>query len=220
MNLLIVLKVMIQLQSPPITHPTKSTSGSCNDSFVKMSNLKISSFLGKEVDHPWHLISYHSTFRKLWELLIMGLIIYGIFWYPLAMAFLDRTPWPTGVLIVEIVSIAIFILDILVNIRTTYSNENNEEIIDSKMMKRNYMKSRLFLIDVITVLPIPEILLIVLIGSAQQWFIYSLVILIRMLRVFKILIYLKNRNLKGVSRLLRLFVTFFLIVRVLERLSL
>ncbi len=142
----------------------------------------------------------------------MCLIIYGIYWYPLAVAFLFKTPWPTGVLIVEIVSIVIFLLDIVVNIRTTYSNENNEEIIDSKMMRRHYMKSPMFLIDVITVIPIPEIILIALIGSSQQWFVYSLVILIRMLRVFKLLIYLKNRNLKGISRLLRLFVTFFLIV--------
>jgi len=169
-------------------------------------------FLGKEVDHPWHLISYHSTFRKVWELLMMCLILYGIFWYPLAVAIIFKDPWPLGVLIVEIVSIGIFILDIIINMRTTYSNDNNEEIIDSKMMRRKYLKSKMFLIDLITVLPIPEIILIVLIGSHEQWFVYSLVILVRMLRVFKALMYLKNRNLKGFPKLLRIFITFFLIV--------
>jgi len=169
-------------------------------------------FLGKEVDYPWHIISYHSNFRKLWNLIIIALITYEIFWYPLAAAFLEKDSWPVGSLVFEILSICIFVIDMIVNIRTTYSNENNEEIIDGKMMKNNYIKGKLFLVDVITTLPIPEITLGIASHSENRWLIYSLVMLVRMLRVFKIPVYLENRTLGFLSKLLKLFVTFFLII--------
>lgn len=169
------------------------------------------------MDYPWHIISYHSNFRKLWNLVIIALIIYEIFWYPLAAAFLEDDSWPVGSLVFEIFSIFIFVTDMIVNIRTTYSNENNEEIIDGKMMKTNYIKGKLFLVDVITTLPVPEIVLAISSNSHHKWLIYSLVILVRMLRVFKIPAYLQNRTLGFLTKLLKLFITFFLIVSEIKR---
>jgi len=178
------------------------------------------SFLGKELDYPWHIISYHSAFRKYWNLFIVAIIFFEIFWYPLAATFMPWGPWPLGLLIFEIITIPIFLLDIMLNIRTTYSNENNEEIIDSTMMKKNYLTTKLFIIDAVTVLPIPEILLLILISAEAQWLVYSLCVLVRMLRVFKIHIYLQNQVFSTLAKLLRLFLSFFIAVRALVLFSL
>jgi len=167
-------------------------------------------FLGKELDYPWHIISYHSTFRKLWNIFIVMIILYEIFWYPLAATFIRTEAWPLGIFIFELISIGIFLIDILVNIRSTFSNENNEEIIDTGMIRRNYLKKPLFIIDVATVLPIPEIVLLILVKSSVQWQVYSLVILIRLLRIFKISEYLQNRVFSIFAKLLKIFIMFFL----------
>ena len=165
------------------------------------------------MDFPWHIISYHSRFRNIWNLFITIIIIYEVLWYPAAVTFIYAEAWPLGNLVFEIVSIFIFLLDIIINIRTTYSNENNEEIIDSKMMKDNYLKSKLFIIDVISVIPLPEILLLIMMGSSKKWIVYSLTILLRMLRAYKVQKYTQHQTRGVIARLLKLFIIFFLLVK-------
>lgn len=45
----------------------------------------------------------------------------------------------------------------MVNLRTTYFNEDNEEIIDARMIAKNYVYSINFIIDVASAFPISEI---------------------------------------------------------------
>lgn len=98
------------------------------------------------------------------------------------------------------------------NMRTTYSNENNEEIIDGKMMRNNYLSSKLFYIDVLTTFPLPEILLIIFIGHPKQWDIYDVLLLIRMLRIFKIPHYIGNRTYSTLEKLLHILLPFAVVL--------
>ena len=170
------------------------------------------SFLGEEVKYPKFIIPYRSKFRKIWNIFIIALIIYEIWWYPFGCTFIFGEPWSIGFLVFEIISLFIFGLDIAINFRTTYSNENNEEIVDPKMTSKKYMKSKLFIVDVITVLPLPEILLLILMISDDQWKVYSLIVLIRMLRVIKISAYLENRVVGIILKLILLIIISLIVV--------
>ena len=170
------------------------------------------SFLGKKVSYPWHIISYHSRTRRLWNLFIALIIIYELLWYPYCCTFIYGDKWFRGSLVFEIVTVVIFLLDIFINMRTTYSNENNEEIIDGKMMRQKYFGSKLFFVDLITTIPIPEILLLVLVGNRREWEVYDLVLLIRMLRIFKIPHYLGNRTYSTFEKLLHILIPFAVLV--------
>ena len=46
--------------------------------------------------------------------------------------------------------LGIFYCDILINLRTTYYNELSAEIVDYKMILKNYMFSTYFIIDIIS----------------------------------------------------------------------
>jgi len=168
-------------------------------------------FLGKEVKYPKFVIPCQSTFRRFWNIFIMALIVYETFWYPLAFCFLYKDAWATGSLVFEIISVFIFAADIIINTRTTYNNKNNEEIVDTKMIRRRYLKSRMFIIDVLTTLPIPEIVLASLAGSDDQWLVFSILCLFRMFRLLKISTYLEDRNLTLRAKLIQFFIGCFLL---------
>ena len=49
----------------------------------------------------------------------------------------------------------IFIIDILMNFRTTYIDPfNGEEILDTKLIGKNYVKVGQFLLDILSTVPI------------------------------------------------------------------
>jgi len=143
---------------------------------------------------------------------MMCIISIQVFWYPIACTFIFGKRWPLSLLLFEIISLLVFSLDIIINMRTTYSNENNEEIIDTQMIRDNYIKSPHFVLDFITTLPLPELILMTLIGSPRQWEVYSLIIMVRMLRFLKAMVYLENMTLGFTLKLLRIFVTLFIVV--------
>ena len=98
------------------------------------------------------------------------------------------------------------------NMQTTYTNENNEEIVDVGMIRKGYLKSKMFLLDLITTLPIPEIVFAALSGSDDQWLVYSILCLLRMLRLIKISNYLEDRTLTLRAKLAQFFIGCFLMV--------
>lgn len=76
----------------------------------------------------------------------------------------------------DYISLGFFILDICVNLRTTYytSNilliilENNDEIIDPKKILKNYIGSTTFIIDLVSTVPISEITDLVVADSGSS----------------------------------------------------
>lgn len=177
---------------------------------MKGQSLILHRFLGEDLDYPHLVVPYASVFRKIWNMFIVAFIVYEALLYPMIAVFSQKLDG--GFFAVEIISIFIFVLDILINMRTTYSNENNEEIIDSKMMRDNYMKSKYFILDVITCFPISEILLGILANSDKSHSVYAIFKLIRLLRLLKVELYLKNMSLSPVFGLAKTFFSFCLLV--------
>ncbi len=57
----------------------------------------------------------------------------------------------------DIIILIFFIFDIILNCRTTFYNDDNEEIIDPKTIFLTYIKSPAFWIDICSAFPISEV---------------------------------------------------------------
>ena len=49
--------------------------------------------------------------------------------------------------------LVLFIIDIIINFRTTYFDEHSAEIVDAKMIALKYFKSIFFFMDLISIIP-------------------------------------------------------------------
>ena len=114
----------------------------------------------------------------------MILAIYNSFTIPIQFAFhLHSMDHPVYVLVDTFINV-IFILDMLVNFRTTYiDEETGEEITEPKEIASNYIKSK-FKIDLIGVIPYDDIARFwISCGSSHS---VNWIILIKMIRVLKV----------------------------------
>ncbi|XP_056143492.1 potassium voltage-gated channel subfamily H member 6a [Lampris incognitus] len=111
--------------------------------------------------HKWTILHY-SPFKAVWDWLILLLVIYTAIFTPYSAAFLlseveeDRrrtcgyTCNPLNV--VDLVVDVMFIVDILINFRTTYVNHNDEVVSQPGHIAQHYFKGW-FLIDIVAAIP-------------------------------------------------------------------
>ena len=89
-----------------------------------------------------------------WDLLIIVLAIYNCIMIPLNVAFSSDLADSTGIMIVERIIDVLFILDIVLNFRTTYINpKTNIEITTPYKVAKNYIHSIRFPVDVLASIP-------------------------------------------------------------------
>ena len=92
-----------------------------------------------------------------WDLIIAFFVLYSTFLSPIDIAF----EFEGSILILykigDYVTLGFFVLDILINCRTTYFTDSNDEIIDSKMITKTYLTSTMFIFDLVSTLPVAEI---------------------------------------------------------------
>lgn len=143
---------------------------------------------------------------------MLTLMLYMLFWYPITVSFVFNQEIPRKLIAFEIAKFALFLFDILINIWTTYLNDNNEEIVDPKMLRQAYMKSPRFIIDIVTTLPISELLLLILTKHDKRFAVYSLFKLVGLLRIIKIDYYYNNIRIPILLKVLWTFGIFFLLV--------
>ena len=83
---------------------------------------------------------------------------------------------------------AIFCMDILISFRTTYLNvKSGKEVIDSNKIARNYVVTGSFFIDLISTVPIDEIIQVTIKVNVKQIGLLGLIKTTRMLRLKKII---------------------------------
>lgn len=111
--------------------------------------------------HRWTILHY-SPFKAVWDWVILLLVIYTAVFTPYSAAFLlneveeDRrrtcgyTCNPLNV--VDLVVDVMFIVDILINFRTTYVNHNDEVVSHPGRIAQHYFKGW-FLIDIVAAIP-------------------------------------------------------------------
>lgn len=113
---------------------------------------------------PKYLILHNSKFKATWDWFVLALVIYTAIEIPYTAAFgqLDKGQKisPVGQLkngrylaISNIVVDCLFIVDILINFRSTYTRKGTDElVIDPRMIACNYLKTW-FVIDLLAAIP-------------------------------------------------------------------
>ncbi|XP_078478940.1 LOW QUALITY PROTEIN: voltage-gated inwardly rectifying potassium channel KCNH6-like [Lampetra planeri] len=169
--------------------------------------------------HRWTILHY-SPFKAVWDWVILLLVIYTAIFTPYSAAFLlneveeDRrrtcgyTCNPLNV--VDLVVDIMFIVDILINFRTTYVNQNDEVVSHPGRIAQHYFKGW-FLIDIVAAIPFD--LLIFRSGSEEPHTttLIGLLKTARLLRLVRVARKLDRYSEYGAAVLFLLMCTFALI---------
>lgn len=105
-------------------------------------------------------ILHYSPFKAVWDWIILLLVIYTAIVTPYMAAFLlseqrrfaDSSRYSDPLTITDLIVDIMFIIDILINFRTTYVNKNDEVVSHPGKIAVHYFKGW-FLIDVVAAIP-------------------------------------------------------------------
>ena len=154
--------------------------------------------------------------RIKWDLFIILLAVYNSICLPLEIAF--RPPFIVTNSFVNSMDLFIdflFLIDIFISFRTTYIHPiSGDEIIESKLIAKNYIAGR-FWIDFLSTVPFEKFIIYFKKGidtqEAEKYVIMSCLKLIRILRLSRLINYMNaSDDFKLQMRLLKL--TFFLLL--------
>lgn len=108
----------------------------------------------------------------------------------------------------------IYVSDIILNMRTSYFDENNDEILDAQLIAKKYCESKYFFIDLITSLPFTEVIEKILEGEINlKYFKFiNLLKFIRLLRLSKIMLFFKDESFTTVLQIIRMIFLFIIAV--------
>uniref|UniRef100_H2Z0V3 Cyclic nucleotide-binding domain-containing protein n=1 Tax=Ciona savignyi TaxID=51511 RepID=H2Z0V3_CIOSA len=113
--------------------------------------------------HKWTILHY-SLFKAVWDWLILILVIYTAIFTPFTAAFLRHEVKPEAEVpqqgynfteplnVIEFLVDIFFVIDILINFRTTYVNKNDEVVSKPGKIAIHYFKGW-FLIDLVAAVP-------------------------------------------------------------------
>ncbi|KAJ6666734.1 hypothetical protein lerEdw1_020458 [Lerista edwardsae] len=167
--------------------------------------------------HKWTILHY-SPFKAVWDWLILLLVIYTAIFTPYSAAFLlnDRDEKArrhcgyscSPLNVVDLMVDIMFIIDILINFRTTYVNTNEEVVSHPGNIAIHYFKGW-FLIDMVAAIPFD--LLIFGSGSEETTTLIGLLKTARLLRLVRVARKLDRYSEYGAAVLFLLMCTFALI---------
>ncbi|XP_067887134.1 potassium voltage-gated channel subfamily H member 2-like isoform X2 [Heterodontus francisci] len=167
--------------------------------------------------HKWTILHY-SPFKAVWDWLILLLVIYTAIFTPYSAAFLlndqeevkrrDCGYSCNPLNVVDLIVDIMFIIDILINFRTTYVNSNDEVVSHPGKIAIHYFKGW-FLIDMVAAIPFD--LLIFRSGSDETTTLIGLLKTARLLRLVRVARKLDRYSEYGAAVLFLLMCTFALI---------
>uniref|UniRef100_A0A7N5KG89 Voltage-gated inwardly rectifying potassium channel KCNH2 n=1 Tax=Ailuropoda melanoleuca TaxID=9646 RepID=A0A7N5KG89_AILME len=165
--------------------------------------------------HRWTILHY-SPFKAVWDWLILLLVIYTAVFTPYSAAFLlkETEEGPAApdcgyacqpLAVVDFIVDIMFIVDILINFRTTYVNANEEVVSHPGRIAVHYFKGW-FLIDMVAAIPFD----LLIFGSGSEELI-GLLKTARLLRLVRVARKLDRYSEYGAAVLFLLMCTFALI---------
>ncbi|OZC07895.1 cyclic nucleotide-binding domain protein [Onchocerca flexuosa] len=159
-------------------------------------------------------ILHYSPFKAVWDWIILLLVIYTAIFTPYVAAFLlredssRRARFSEPLEIIDLIVDIMFIIDIIINFRTTYVNENDEVVSHPGKIAIHYFKGW-FIIDLIAAVPFD--LLLVNTNSDETTTLIGLLKTARLLRLVRVARKLDRYSEYGAAVLLLLMATFALI---------
>ncbi|XP_063610926.1 potassium voltage-gated channel subfamily H member 6-like [Penaeus indicus] len=111
--------------------------------------------------HKWTILHY-SPFKAVWDWIILLLVIYTAIFTPYVAAFLlneqeerrknHQNQYDNPIVIIDLIVDIMFMVDIVINFRTTYVNHNDEVVSHPGKIALHYLRGW-FLIDVVAAIP-------------------------------------------------------------------
>lgn len=160
-----------------------------------------------QYQYPFLIIPNQSNFKMGWDFLMLLMVALTSIYVPLQLAFDDFMDGFDP----EYIVLTFFWVDIVLNFRTTYFNDETDEIISPSLITKKYIKSWNFLIDIISSLPISEIVTSTGAGKNIKW--VMLTKSLRLLRINRLIRFLNDNSLKILYKILRYFFAFLMIVK-------
>ncbi|KAF0873656.1 KCNH6 protein, partial [Crocuta crocuta] len=161
---------------------------------------------------------HYSPFKAVWDWLILLLVIYTAIFTPYSAAFLlsdqdesqrmDCGYTCSPLTVVDLIVDIMFVVDIVINFRTTYVNTNDEVVSHPRRIAIHYFKGW-FLIDMVAAIPFD--LLIFHTGSDETTTLIGLLKTARLLRLVRVARKLDRYSEYGAAVLFLLMCTFALI---------
>nr|XP_036853568.1 potassium voltage-gated channel subfamily H member 6 isoform X2 [Manis javanica] len=161
---------------------------------------------------------HYSPFKAVWDWLILLLVIYTAVFTPYSAAFLlsdqdesrhgDCSYTCNPLTVVDLIVDIMFIVDIVINFRTTYVDTNDEVVSHPRHIAVHYFKGW-FLIDMVAAIPFD--LLIFRTGSDETTTLIGLLKTARLLRLVRVARKLDRYSEYGAAVLFLLMCTFALI---------
>ncbi|CAF1353705.1 unnamed protein product [Adineta steineri] len=168
---------------------------------------------------PHTIILHYSPFKAVWDWFILLLVIYTAIVTPYIAAFLMHEDGPNkqrsrpsrALNVIELIVDVMFIIDLLVNLRTTYVKRNEELVTRASKIAKHYLKGW-FLIDVTAAIPFDILFsLIQTKGGGESTVLMGLLKTARLLRLVRIARKLDRYSEYGIGVLILLTATFALI---------
>jgi len=160
-----------------------------------------------------HILPPTSRFKSNWDLMMMLLVFYNCVYIPIELCFLERsaswTKEPAHIAIDYLID-GLFFIDIMINMRTAYYDEDYEMVLDGKQIFRNYRKFW-FWIDLLAVVPFDLFLQIFSGNGADASTIFGMFKLPRLLRLLRVFRKLDVVAAANALRIVALMVMFCLI---------
>ncbi|CAG7722127.1 unnamed protein product [Allacma fusca] len=173
--------------------------------------------------HKWTILHY-SPFKAVWDWLILLLVMYTAIFTPYVAAFLLNEPGFSTIetkgksfsedplVTIDFIVDIMFIVDILINFRTTYVNANDEVVSNPGKIAIHYFKGW-FIIDLVAAIPFD--LLLYLFGKSlntdETTTLIGLLKTARLLRLVRVARKIDRYSEYGAAVLLLLMATFALI---------
>ena len=114
--------------------------------------------------------------------------------------------------VVEAVLEIFFVIDLILNLRTSYPDSNNEEIVDGKMIARNYIKTKGFVLDLLSALPIPEIALIIFGLNNHYIKLYYIIRITRVRKISRLSSFISTESYLTLFSFVKMFMLFAILV--------
>lgn len=166
-----------------------------------------------ELKYPFLIFSNKSSFKFYWDLLITILIFVNSLLNPLEIAFQQQNN--SFFRVVNLVVIVFYLIDIFLSMRTTYFDRDNDEILAGTLLFKQYIQSRGFFVDLISAIPLNEIIELSVEGSEIEVnyikFI-NLLKFIRLLRLSRIFFYFQDDSYKIIFQIARISIVFVIMV--------
>ncbi|XP_068438822.1 potassium voltage-gated channel subfamily H member 6 [Clinocottus analis] len=167
---------------------------------------------------PWWILLHYSPFKAFWDWIILLLVLYTAVFTPYSATFLldehgdfrqrgcgyTCNPLNVADLLVDV----LFIVDIVINLHTTYVDQNDEVVTQPSQIAKHYIKGW-FPIDLFAAIPFD--LIIFGSGSDEMATLTSLLKTARLLRLVRVARKLDRYSEYGAAVLFLLMCTFVLI---------